>query len=140
MKPYTSIYMKNKIHSISYITLRLLLLAAIILGLYGASRLSYTTANSSNICPSIVNIPACYLVLLAYVAMLFGFFLEAARRRPYIFHLGLAVATLFALPATVAEQFHAGTCPNNGGIPLCYLSLALCVLIGTTQILAKKIR
>jgi hypothetical protein len=131
--------MNSKVYSVTHQLANSILFVTICFGLLGAARLSYVTITGGVPCPSIMGIPACYVVFLAYASMLFAFL---QKKRPWsrpVFVSGLAVATGFALPASLLEVFREGTCPSSAsGIPLCYLSLALCLLIGATWLTSRK--
>lgn len=129
--------MKNTSYlSASPIILRVvntLLFAFICIGLYGAINLSYITVTGGASCPTVFGLPACYIVALAYGLMLLAFFRKIHSWSSYMFISGLGIAVSFALPASLIELFRAGTCPSSSsGLPLCYLSLALCLLIMIT--------
>ncbi len=125
--------------SVAHLLAKFILFIAICFGLLGAARLSYVTITGGVPCPGVMGFPACYIIFLAYAAMLLAFLQRKRSWSRPVFASGLAVAIGFALPASLIEVFREGTCPNSAnGIPLCYLSLALCLLIGATWVTSRK--
>ncbi len=46
-----------------------------------------------------------------------------------MYFIGFGFVSLLAIAASVMELFQPGTCPTMaGGIPMCFASLALCVV------------
>jgi len=110
-----------KKHQISFILLCLLLAFAS----YKAGALSLDQWNNPGACPSIGSVPACYLVLAGFVLALVGH-LGHFRK---LFLGGLGFPTALALFASIGEMGGFIECPKtDSGIPMCYISLALCSL------------
>lgn len=131
--------MNSKFCSVTHQLSNSMLFITICFGLLGATRLSYVTITGGVPCPSIMGFPACYIIFLAYASMLLAILQKKRSWSRPVFASGLAVAISFALPASLMEVFREGTCPSSAsGIPLCYLSLALCVLIGATWVTSRK--
>lgn len=125
--------------SVTHHLAKSILFIAICFGLLGATRLSYVTITGGVPCPGVMGFPACYIIFLAYASMLLAFLQKKRSWSRPVFASGLAVAIGFALPASLIEVFREGTCPSSAsGIPLCYLSLALCLLIGATWVTLRK--
>ena len=88
-------------------------------------------------CPILGPIPACYLALGGYVLMAAAATTLFARRlrRGYrsranqIFWTGWAIAGGLASLGSVMEWMRGGICPRIV-LPLCYVSLVSCALIG----------
>lgn len=112
--------------------------ALVIFGLVSVGKVSLDTFNGMA-CPSIGPIPVCYVVTLAYALMLGSLIINHRGCKHHFFCLGWGVAFTIALFASLAELFGGGgVCPSSGGglraagptgIPLCYLSLAILVVI-----------
>lgn len=101
------------------------------LALYGvmaAFSISQLHMSGVQACPSLGSMPACYVVLLGYGAML----LSAVRPMPWVFFAGwLPVFLLAALGVGSEILSTEAVCPQTaGGIPKCYFSFALSVLLG----------
>jgi len=92
-------------------------------------------------CPSIGPVPACYLVLISYALMILSLIVNRNGGKHYLFAAGWGVAFIFAALGSALEFFTpgGGVCPSSsggalqgtstGGVPMCYVSLALLVII-----------
>ena len=112
------------------------------IGLFGVAKVSYENFTGSP-CPHVLSIPICYLVLVGYALMAMAVGIWRGKFRQYSFAIGWAVAASIALVGSIAEfSTGGGVCPtsgggalrgsggaSSGGIPLCYISLAMLVLI-----------
>jgi hypothetical protein len=107
---------------------RLLILAPAFLGAFAAFNISYAQWTGTAPCPSIGIIPACYVVLAGYGLIL----LSAVLLSRIIFLIGWLPVLLLAAVGTISELLYtAPVCPRTeGGIPQCFLSLALIGIIG----------
>lgn len=113
-------------------------LLTLLLGLatYKAATLSLDQWQNPGACPSIGPVPACYIVLAGFTTALIGH-LGKIRRA---FLLGLGVPTTLAAFASVGETLGFIVCPRTeGGIPMCYISLALCCTIWILWFLMNNI-
>ena len=117
--------MFNKITNIALY----LLVAA---GLFGALSVSYSTLTDIAPCPAIFRIPVCYVVAMGYAAMALYLGLRLTNNKwpGLLFMSGWIVVFSIAAFATLLEITVANTCPTSGlGIPLCYASLVLSMVI-----------
>ena len=111
-------------------TFRILLWMLIIIGLWGALSVSYTTVTGAAPCPSFSSIPICYLVSIGYLSMLTAQLSVFDRLKHRLFYPGWALVFIIAVSGTALEFSAGDTCPrNDGGVPLCYFSLALSLAI-----------
>ena len=102
----------------------------ILAGLWGALRVSYSTATGTAPCPDLVIIPACYPVSLGYLCMLAAEVPPPVKLSRALFFTGWALVFLIAVTGTGFEITVGETCPSsNSGVPLCYFSLGFCVAI-----------
>lgn len=119
--------------------LMVVLWALVILGFVGAVKVSYENFTGSA-CPNIATVPICYVVLVAYGLMIIALLVGANKIKHYFFCMGWGTAFVIALAGSVAEvAAGGGVCPTSGGtgirgatngsIPLCFLSLAMLVII-----------
>jgi hypothetical protein len=110
--------------------IRLILVALAIFGALAAFNISQAQWTGSASCPSITIVPACYVVLAGYSLMV----ISAIFPRKVLFLMGWIPVFLLAAIGTISEFFATvPICPRTaGGIPQCYLSLALVLLIGIT--------
>ena len=107
----------------------------VLLGLWGAGKLSYSQFLSGDACPVLGDfVPACYIAFVGYILIAAGvadslFGVVGISR--YLFWSGTAIAGGLAALATVLEIIKGGgVCPVAfGSVPMCYISLAFSVVI-----------
>ncbi len=117
------------------------LVALVLFGLLGALSISYANYQGVN-CPYIFFVPVCYVVTAAYAAMMLALVIPQIHCKHYLFSVGWGVAFVVALAGSLSEFFAGGgVCPTSGGgrlggagleaggIPMCYLSLAMLLVI-----------
>ena len=112
--------------------------ALVIFGFISAAKLSLDNFNGLA-CPSLLSMPVCYIVTIAYGLMLASLIINHNGCKHHFFCIGWGVAFVIALFASLAEMFAGGgVCPSSSGglragsaagIPLCYISLAFLVVI-----------
>lgn len=112
--------------------------AFVLFGLVSVAKVSIDNFNGVA-CPSLFSVPICYVVTLAYGVMLASLIINNHGCKHHFFCLGWGVAFAIALLASLAEIFGSGgVCPSStaglrggssGGIPLCYLSLGILIVI-----------
>lgn len=99
-------------------------------GLYGALFLSYNTITGIAPCPGISGIPVCFVVALGYTGMVLGLLLSKTTLTVRLFLPGWFVVFSIAAIGTLLEITVGNSCPSNElGMPLCYISFALSILI-----------
>ena len=102
------------------------------IGLFGVVKVSYLEITAAASCPNIAGIPICYVVTVGYSLMALALLLSLTKERipQSLFLSGWAITFLIALLGTSLEIINGHTCPRGfGDIPLCYVSLAFCLLI-----------
>ncbi len=114
--------------------IRIALIAIVLFGLWGAGRLSYDQYQSGEACPVLGDmVPACYIAFGGYVLIALGVaisILMPGAAGSYFFWGGTFIAGGLAALATVLELVKGGVCPVGPyGIPMCYISLALSIVI-----------
>ncbi|QRN86056.1 hypothetical protein JR334_02150 [Clostridia bacterium] len=85
-------------------------------------------------CPKVFNIPACFLVLLAYLIVLVSIVLD----HKILHALGTGLGLLLAIWFSSRQFLMIAQCPDFQGLPLCYLSLAAFALLGVLGFCKKK--
>ena len=115
-----------------------ILWALVIFGLIGGAKISYENMNGV-VCPNLFSIPICYVVTAAYALMLGSLIINHNGCKHHFFCIGWGLAFVIALLASLAEMFGAGgVCPSTSGslragqsigIPMCYISLGLLLII-----------
>jgi membrane-bound ClpP family serine protease len=72
-------------------------------------------------CPDFFDIPACYLVMLAFLLVFLS--TRMKKRAGILFIPGGIIGFVLGLFFTFREMLNPGTCPSFFGIALCYVSL-----------------
>jgi len=130
---------------------RIALVAMILLGLWGAGKLSFQQYQTGEACPILGDmVPACYIAFGGYILIAIGAVLSFAPIGAdgisaiqswgrYLFWGGTAVAGGLAALATVLELVKGDVCPVGfGSIPMCYISLAFSVVIAVMYVLSFR--
>jgi len=106
---------------IKYLNWLLLLVFAI--GIIGAGFLVFDEIKTKNVCPKLLGIPACYIILACFVI---PFFANIVKGKNYIYFLFTGIAFVIALVASIMQFTGLGECPKtDNGTPMCYYSLLL---------------
>lgn len=109
-----------------------------LIGLIGVVPISLAEVIDANPCPRLGFVPACHLVAAAY-GLLVLTALNNRLLRPWIFMIGWVPIFLFAAYGSSLELMGHNTCPQtDGGIPKCYLSLALALALGAAFLVRAK--
>jgi len=114
---------------------RLLLIAMVLFGLWGAGRLSYNQYLTGEACPVLGDtVPACYIAFGGYIFIGLGiaaYLLMGGSLGSYLFWSGIFVAGGLAALASVLELIKGDVCPVAfGSVPMCYISLVFTAVIG----------
>lgn len=93
------------------------------IGILGASKLVIHEYRVGNVCPKIMMIPACYLIL---ISLLIALLAQVFVLNNKVFYIPVLFAFSIALLATILELAGIVQCPKtDDGIPMCYYSLAI---------------
>ena len=114
--------------------LGVILIGLLSVGLFKATSVSYLTVTGVAPCPTVLNIPACFLVTLGYFMMLsatvFRYRLISKQHAKWLFIVGWSPVVLLALAGSLLEFTQGEVCPRSDtGIPLCYISLSVAVSV-----------
>ena len=123
--------------------LRIILYVSSGLGVIVSAYLVIMESYNPGFCPQIIDIPACYPVLVAYILVFVSLFIEKRSARYIIFYLGTLAGLSVAVWFSMGYILNTRACPVLFGIPLCYVSLILFVLIlilGTIEVRRKRSR
>lgn len=109
---------------------------ALLFAMNGSLQLSLQDWKKKDVCPKMLGIPVCYIV--------FTFFLGAAICHAFpsgltnsVYFALVSVPGLIALSGTVMELMGRIVCPRtSGGVPMCYISLAMCLVLIVTKLLS----
>jgi len=111
-----------------------LIILILVFAIQGALGLSMNDWKVGNICPKILGIPACYIVLISFAGGLVGHLLRHSKGN-LIFFFFIGIVTLIATTGTVGELTGMAECPKTeGGTPMCFISLAICLSLLTSKI------
>jgi hypothetical protein len=112
----------------SLIRIIIIILAA--LGLWGVGGISFAHWFEKTPCPIIGVIPACYIILVGYGLILLSMF-PNFKKSLLVFLIGWVPVITLALVGVVGEITSTLHCPPSEiGIPKCYFSAALSLIIG----------
>jgi hypothetical protein len=91
-----------------------------------------------NICPKIIGIPACYIVLVCFIVALISHIIRNSKAT-WVYFFFVGIVTLIALTGTIGELAGMTKCPRTaGGIPMCFISLAICLSLLFSKIALLK--
>lgn len=95
--------------------------------IFGTSGLVIEEWNNGGICPKIIGIPACYIVLLCFIGGLLAHLVNINWANK-LFFASIGIVTLIAISGTVGELTGLTKCPKTaGGTPMCFISLGICL-------------
>ncbi len=101
-------------------------------GFLGGLNVSYANFIGQQACPNVAGIAICYVVMIAYGLMFVSLFMQKAVLRASLFFPAWGITFLIALFGTSLELTNGDVCPKTYNIlPLCFMSLALCLIIIT---------
>jgi hypothetical protein len=116
----------------------IILLASI--GVLGVGRISIIHWTGEASCPRIGPLPACYIILIGYSLIVLSMY-PRLQQAFLLFLVGWVPVILLALTGVVGELTDILQCPHlENGIPQCYLSAALALIIGLIAWLLFKIQ
>lgn len=93
------------------------------IGLYGASGLVLKEYQLKQVCPQILSIPACYIIILCLFIPLIAHIFKFSNK---IYFAGTGIALIIASYGSITHFFGFTECPiTNYGTPMCYLSFLL---------------
>ena len=109
--------------------LRIMLYACSGLGAILSAYLVIMETYNPGFCPKLMDIPACYPVLVCYILVFVSLFINKRSARYIIFYLGTLSGLAIGVWFTAGKITGTRACPQLLGIPLCYASLILFILI-----------
>ncbi len=123
------------------IALRLILFALVAFGTYGSGRLAWLEWSTGEACPVVGSVPACYVAFAGYFFMIAA--LIGGSKFAWLskaFYAGVIIAGGLALLGSILELVNGNVCPRVGSIPMCYISLAMSLLIaGLFYVTTKRV-
>ena len=104
-------------------TLWLVITLIFIMGIGGASSLVYNEFTNGLICPKLIGIPACYIIMLCF---LIPFISHLFNLHKLYYYIGTGLAFSIALYGSVMQLLRVVECPKtNRGLPMCFISLSI---------------
>jgi hypothetical protein len=128
-----------KTSSVWFIIALLILAVAI----YGSGSLCLNHMRvTGGICPLILGIPACYIVFVCFIMAFIAHF-NSMPVSNMIYFISVGIVTLIASYGTAGELLGFAKCPRTDyGIPMCFISLSICISLLLTkgfQLKARKL-
>jgi len=112
--------------------LNIIIILIFVASVLSASSLVYNEYINNSVCPKILNIPACYIIMLCFVIPLIGHLLKWKNK---IYFIGTGVAFSIAFYGTIMQILEIIQCPKTSTkIPMCFISLS----IFTSLIILKR--
>ena len=104
------------------------ILSLSIIGLIFSFYLIFLDYLTSDYCPNLYFIPACYIVLISFALIIISEFLHS-KIQNFIFYIGSFFGITLAVWFSFNEIAETEICPKLFEIPMCYLSLCLFLFI-----------
>lgn len=105
-------------------------------GIYGAGTLAYNELIYGNICPKIINVPACYIILSCLIV---PFIIHLIKENNSVYFIFTGLAWSIAIYGSIMEFLGVSKCPKTDtGIPMCYISLAIFTFLILLKIIQFK--
>jgi hypothetical protein len=106
----------------------IVLLAGI--GVLGVGRISVIHWSGEASCPMISSLPACYIILIGYSLIVLSMY-PRLHKASILFLIGWTPVITLALTGVLGELTDMLQCPHlENGIPQCFISAALALIIG----------
>lgn len=109
----------------------LLIALMLLIAIYGAFRVSRRDWIEKDVCPKLMRVPACYVVLVFFLIalVLHVMLLASVAGVSALWVAGaILVPSFLALAGTLLELAGHKICPrSSNGIPMCFVSLGFCV-------------
>jgi hypothetical protein len=126
----------NLVQRILYI----LVWSIILIGLSGTIPLVSKEYLNGNVCPKIIGIPACYIILSCLVLAIISHS-KIIRDKNRLYFIGVVLALSIATFGSVGNILEYVECPKTeGGIPMCYLSFLIFFGLFLSKIIIIKIK
>ena len=123
-----------------FLVFRILLIGLASMGVFGGGSLSLSHFHAGDTCPVFGPIPVCYLVFAAYSVVAISALLPTGHFKK-LFYVGWTPIFALAFVGAILHTFVGDTCPiGQNGMPQCYLSLALAIVIFVVAFFAWRQR
>lgn len=114
-------------------SVRLAVFGLVGFGFFSSGRLAWLQWTTGEACPVVGSVPACYVAFAGYLGMVIGLAVVATSGEAWarsLFYAGVGVAGGLALLGSALELVNGNVCPRAVRVPMCYISLAMSLLIG----------
>jgi hypothetical protein len=92
-------------------------------GIYGAGGLVYKEYMLKQVCPQILGIPACYIIMACLIIPLIVHIFNLSNT---IYFTGTGIALAIAIYGSISQLIGISDCPKTSNdIPMCYISLSI---------------
>lgn len=93
--------------------------------LWSVVKLAYSEWIKNDICPRIIGVPACYIILLCAILVFFSHINVFGKKGLLLYFISAGIPWLIALVGTIQQMSQQIECPKTStGTPMCYLSFA----------------
>lgn len=111
-----------------------------VIGLWGVVPLVRSQLAYGDVCPTVIGIPACFIILGCLILIIFHLFRLAEWGRR-LFWMGTIIALAIATFGSVSNMVGYVECPKtSGGTPMCYISFMLFLGITVLGYLEGRIK
>ena len=100
-----------------------------LVGFTSSMILIYQNKKKPGYCPYFMNIPACFIVALAYVFVCISVVLELTWMNELFFWAGCVLGLFMAVWFSYQKFVGKKECPKFVGVPLCFVSLVVFVAL-----------
>jgi len=102
-------------------------IVVLIFVIYATGNLVLDEFEFGNRCPEILGIPACYIVLSLFTLALL---IHVIGQNQRLYFISIGTLFLIATFGSIGELTGMVSCPKtSGGIPMCYISFAICTIL-----------
>lgn len=99
-----------------------------VVGVIFSIYLVITDIQTNGYCPKVTFIPACYLVMIAFVLIILSEFLRELPR-DIIFYIGWLIGLPLAVWFSYNQLSGLENCPRLFGVPMCFLSFGVFLIL-----------
>ncbi|MBT2160822.1 hypothetical protein [Zobellia barbeyronii] len=104
-------------------TISILITLVFSFGIYGAGGLVNKEYMLKQVCPQILGIPACYIIMACLIIPLIAHLFKLSN---YVYFIGTGIALTIATYGTISQLIGIADCPKtSNGIPMCYISFLI---------------
>ena len=103
----------------------ILIWGVLLVGIWGSYGLAKDDWVNGDVCPKILGIPACYIILSCFLLAAVSH-IKVLGDKFWLYFVSTGIAWSIATYGTLGETFGWAECPKTaGGTPMCYISFAM---------------